>query len=616
MSKDDITGRTSTDTIWKMILEDGTPIPGEEHPAMLTLRTGRPVHQAVRGLVDDETGEMQWLLINTEPLMDPVTGEVREVMATFSDITELKLAQAELTNERERLGITLRSIGDGVIATDAQGRITMINEVASDLTGFDEESAIGRPLEEVFRIINENTRETVESPVHKVMRTGRIVGLANSTLLINRDGRELVIADSGAPIRNEQGEIVGVVLVFRDVTEKRRLQDFTVRAQRLETAGRIAGQVAHDFNNLLAPLMAYPPFIREAVPDNVEVSDYIDKIEKAAEQMAEINQQLLTLGRRGHYAVENLNLNDVVRQVIKQFQPAPETLNFDISLASDLMPVRGGSSQLYRVIANLVTNATDAMQGVGRLTLRTENFYLDESAGRYGHIPKGEYVKLSVIDTGSGIPHVILNKIFEPFFTTKTSDRRRGSGLGLSVVHSVVEDHGGYVDFDSTMGKGTQFYIYLPVSRESLPSESTSEQITGGNELVLVVDDDWTQRDVTVTLLEKLGYRASSVESGEKAVELLKDRPHDLIILDMIMPGGMDGAETFEHIRQMYPDQKAVIISGYAENDRVRRALDLGCGAFVRKPITLKSVALAVRRELDRAPIDIPAEGRDDDRKS
>lgn len=600
MSKDDITGRTSTDTIWKMVLEDGTPVPGEEHPAMMTLRTGRPVHQAVRGLVDDETGEMQWLLINTEPLKDSATGEVREVLATFSDITELKLAQAELSTERERLDITLRSIGDGVIATDAEGRITLINEIASRLTGYGEAEAFGKPLDDVFRIINEDSREVVENPVRRVMKTGRVVGLANSTLLISRDGQERAIADSAAPIRNERNEMIGVVLVFRDVTEKRRMQDFAVRAQRLETAGRIAGQVAHDFNNLLAPLMAYPPFIREAIPDNSEVADYIDKIEKAAEQMADINQQLLTLGRRGHYAVETINLNDTARQAIKHFQPTPDTLVFDVELASDLMAIRGGPSQLYRVLVNLLANAMDAMQGVGQLTLRTENFYLDQSAGRYGHIPKGEYVKLSVTDTGSGIPHVILNKVFEPFFTTKTSDRRRGSGLGLSVVHSVVEDHGGYVDFESEMGKGTSFFVYLPVSRDSAPDEKEAEQITGGSELILVVDDDWTQRDVTVTLLEKLGYRASSVDSGEEALELLNDRPVDLIVLDMIMPGGMDGAETYEQIRRIYPDQKAIIVSGYAENERVRYALDLGCGAFVRKPVTLKSIALAVRKELDR----------------
>lgn len=615
MNRDEITGRTSTDEVWNMVLEDGTPVPGEEHPAMVTLRTGEPIHHAIRGLFADDPSEMRWLLINTEPVTEPGTGGVREVMGTFTDITELKRAQAALSHERERLDITLRSIGDGVIATDAEGHITLINEVASNLTGYDEPAAVGRPLEQVFRVINENSREVVENPALKVIRTGRVVGLANSTLLVSRDGQERVIADSGAPIRDEQGVIVGVVLVFRDVTDKRRMQDFAVRAQRLETAGRIAGQVAHDFNNLLAPLMAYPPFIREAVPDNAEVGDYIDKIERAAEQMADINQQLLTLGRRGHYAIEILNLNDMVTSAIKHFQPTPETLVFDLDLARDLMPVRGGASQLFRVIANLVSNAMDAMQRVGRLTVRTENFYLDGSAGRYGHIPRGEYVKLSVIDTGSGIPHVVLNRIFEPFFTTKTSDRRRGSGLGLSVVHSVVEDHGGYVDFDSVMGKGTQFFVYLPVSRETSPGEKEVEQISGGTEMILVVDDDWTQRDVTVTLLEKLGYRASAVESGEQALALLKDRPVDLIVLDMIMPDGIDGAETYARIREMYPGQKAIIVSGYAENDRVRKALDLGCGAFVRKPITLKSIALAVRRELDRAAVDTAREDQSHDRE-
>jgi len=296
-----------------------------------------------------------------------------------------------------------------------------------------------------------------------------------------------------------------------------------------------------------------------------------------------------------------LNLNQIIRQVVNQLPALPETLVLETDLADGLMNVKGGPAQLFRAVSNLISNALEAMQEVGRLTLTTENYYVDEMAGKYGRVPKGEYVKLTVADTGSGIPHVVINKIFEPFFTTKTTDRRRGSGLGLSVVHSVVEDHHGFVDYETELGRGTSFFVYFPVSREeNAGSEPETEHIIGGTETVLVVDDDWVQRDVTITLLEKLGYQATAVESGEDALHRLKESDVDLVILDMIMPGGIDGTETYRRILETKPDQRALIVSGYAESERVQEALRLGSGGFVRKPLTLKSIAGAVRRELDR----------------
>ncbi|MCK4607567.1 MAG: PAS domain S-box protein, partial [candidate division Zixibacteria bacterium] len=332
------------------------------------------------------------------------SGQATGVLSIGVDVTERRRAEDALAQERERLNVTLQSIGDGVIATDTDGRVTLINEVAEKLTGWHAEDAMDQPLEKVFRIINEKSRAGVQNPVERVIKSGLVIGLANHTVLVARDGKERSIADSGAPIQDPHGRIIGVVLVFRDITETRRLQELASRAQRLETAGRIAGQVAHDFNNLLAPLMAYPPFIKEAIPAGHEAAEFVEKIEKAADQMAEINQQLLTLGRRGHYTVEPFSLNETVRQVVRQVQPVSETLVIDVDFCDDLMLVKGGPSQIYRVVSNLVSNALDAMQDTGRLGIRTENFYVDSVTGKHGRIPTGEYVKLTVADTGSGIP--------------------------------------------------------------------------------------------------------------------------------------------------------------------------------------------------------------------
>ena len=532
-------------------------------------------------------------------LLKDDSGKIIGCFSSGEDITERRQAEEALAAESERLAVTLRSIGDGVITADIKGNLILMNRIAENLTGWNEEEAKGKPVSRVFHIINEMTRHPCENPVEKVIDKGLIIGLANHTVLISRDGIERFIADSGAPIRIKTGEVIGVVLVFRDVTETRRMQEFISRAQRLETAGRIAGQVAHDFNNLLGPLVAYPDFIRESLPDDHKAIPFLNDMETAADQIADINQQLLTLGRRGHYNQEPLNLNQVIIQVVNRLKPLPDTLVVETNLDKNLLNIKGGASQIYRVVANIITNACDATQNIGQLAIKTENYYADMNSVQFGRVPKGEYVKLTISDTGCGIPENIKPRIFDPFFTTKTTDKRRGSGLGLSVAHAVVEDHNGYIDLESTVGKGTAFYIYFPITREAIETDITDE-IVGGSESILVVDDDQVQQDVTVKLLLKLGYRANAVSSGEKAIEFIKENPQDLLILDMIMPEGIDGAETYRKALKISPSQKAIIVSGFAESERAEMALKLGAATFIRKPLTLKTIASAVRKELDR----------------
>ncbi len=524
------------------------------------------------------------------------------VVFAVLDITDRKRAEEALAAEKERLDVTLKSIGDAVVATDTNGNILIFNQVAEELTGWTYEDALGQPVEKILEFLDLNTREPLENPIKRVMNTNSRITIPQDVLMISRDGQEKLIEDSAAPIREKRGRLIGAVLVFRDVTESRRLREFATRAQRLETAGRIAGQVAHDFNNLLAPLTAYPDLIRMDIPAGHQSLKFLDDIERSANQMAEINQQLLTLGRRGHYNQEPLNLNNIVAQVLNQIRPVPDSLIISCHLQDNLMLLKGGAAQIHRLLLNLVNNAREAMNDVGQLTLNTDNFYVDLLAGRYGRIPQGEYVKLTVSDTGTGISPEIMAKIFDPFFTTKSSDKKRGSGLGLSVVHAVIEDHNGFIDVASTPGEGTSFYVYFPITRENLRLQST-EEITGGKERILVVDDDHLQLEVCGRLLENLGYQASTVSSGEEALDYIVENPQDLIILDMIMLDGIDGTETLRRILEILPDQKAILVSGYASSERVEEALRLGAGEFIRKPLSLKSIAQAVRRELDRKPV-------------
>ncbi|MEE9152039.1 MAG: ATP-binding protein, partial [Thermoplasmata archaeon] len=304
-------------------------------------------------------------------------------------------------------------------------------------------------------------KKYISSQVEK-LREGE--SLQQELIIKTAKGNDRTILFSGSPLLNDEGDFKEIFAIIMDISELKELQKFNSRAQRLEMAGRIAGQVAHDFNNLLSPLAAYTELIKSELPENHSILKYIDIIQKSALQMAEINQQLLTLGRRAHFKIEFLNLGEIIKEVIAQIQPTPETLIIDVNISADLMKIKGGASQIHRLFLNLINNAREAMQDKGYLSIRAENYYLDGLIDKRNQIMNGEYIKLTVSDTGTGIPPEIIDRIFEPFFSAKSVDERKGSGLGLSIVHAVVEDHNGHIDVESAVGKGTSFFIYFPMA--------------------------------------------------------------------------------------------------------------------------------------------------------
>ncbi len=521
--------------------------------------------------------------------------EGQEYNCAFArDITERKRAEEALKESESRYQEMFNSVIEGIAVVDKHETIRFCNPSYARI--FDEASPETMVGHRLLDYVVDDQRDTVQSKMTQCKMGG---SCQCEVRILSAKGNERTIHMSVSPRRDNQDNYIGAFCGIIDITETKRLQEFAARAQRLETAGRIAGQVAHDFNNLLGPLVAYPELITNYLPPAHPARRYVAAMEKAAEQMSEINQQLLTLGRRGHYNHEPMDLNDIISQVVDQIFPVPDTLQLHQNIGADLMNIKGGKSQIMRAISNLVANAREAMHDSGDLTIRTENYYVMKPSGNITSIPQGEYVKLTVADTGCGIAPDDLGQIFDPFFTTKTTDHHKGSGLGLSIVFAVVKDHQGYIDCESTPNQGTSFYLYFPITREHV-SAADDEQLTGGDEYILLVDDDPIQREVTGDLLRELGYTVAAAESGERAIELLDKRQPDLMILDMVMPGGMDGAETYKKAHEVYPLQKAIIVSGYAESGRVAEALRLGAGGFVKKPITIQSLAQAIRRELER----------------
>jgi CheY-like chemotaxis protein len=375
----------------------------------------------------------------------------------------------------------------------------------------------------------------------------------------------------------------------------------------MEGLGRLAGGVAHDLNNIIGVLVGYAELLRDKMPADSPLRRYADNIFQSGMRGAAIIQDLLTLARRGVNVSEVVDLNRIVYdylrtpefESLKSHQPGVKIWT---ELEGELLNVKGSPVHLNKTLMNLVSNAVEAISGQGEVMIRTENRYLDHSIRGYDEMQEGDYVILTVSDTGSGISASDLRKIFEPFYTKKVMGRS-GTGLGLAVVWGTVKDHNGYIDVQSEEGQGSTFTIYFPVTREEpvkVEKAVSPASYMGKGESILIVDDVKEQRELAMSMLGSLGYQSEAVASGEEAVAYLKKKKADLIVLDMIMEPGMDGMETYRRIIEINHEQKAIIVSGFSETDRVKKAQEIGAGAFVRKPYILEKIGLAVRRELDR----------------
>ena len=532
--------------------------------------------------------------------------EVASLSATINRMSAAIREQIEeIQRGREDLQITLNSIGDAVIATDAEGRVRRMNPVAERLTGWTDGEAAGKPLPEVFRIVNAFTRETAEDPVAAVMREGKPVGLANHTALIARDGTEYQIADSGAPIRTPDGEIVGVVLVFRDVTRQYRLEQQLRHAHKMDALGRLAGGVAHDFNNQLLGILGYAELLAEH-PDDPRRRDHAETIRAAALRASELTRQLLAFARKGRYEAVPVNVHALVREVTRLLSHSIDP-RIEIVEALEAEPscVVGDRGQIENALLNLGLNARDAMPEGGRLVFETEAVDLDETYCRSlpYEIQAGPYLRVSVSDTGRGMPKDVVDRVFEPFFTTK--DLGEGTGMGLAAVYGTVKQHGGAINVYSEVGVGTTFRVYLPLTDEPAAEEAREDRrvVRASREAkVLVVDDEEIVRAVAKDLLESIGYEVETAEDGAEGLELYRERGAEfaLVILDMMMPR-MNGPQTFHALREIAPDVRVLIASGYSISGEAEALLRAGARGFIQKPFDRGELSSSVARALGEA---------------
>jgi two-component system cell cycle sensor histidine kinase/response regulator CckA len=551
-------------------------------------RRRRQLHQAV----EQHNSELQTLVTDLE-------NEVRRRSKTEAAAKEL----------HERLDTLIEALPDVIYFKDRQGRNLVVNKAYEKMVGLRKEAILGKRDEE---LLPPDLAENCRASDDQVWRHKKAIRFEE--VQPAPDGR-LVYWDSfKAPLLGEKGQLTGLVGVARDVTEnkeaekeRQRLSQQLLHAQKMEAIGTLAGGVAHDLNNILSGLISYPELLIAQLPINSPLKGPLQTIQASGERAASIVQDLLTMARRGVAEKQVLNLNTIISEYVdspihsKRALQHPD-VRVNLELEPCLMNLRGSPGDLTKIVMNLMINALESFNGPGEITVATENCYIDGMKIGTTDIGEGEYVHLSVVDTGCGIAAEHLARIFEPFYTKKKLGKI-GTGLGLAVVWGTVQDHRGAIDLHSTPGRETVFDVYLPATRDAMPpvpAHVARELLLAREESVLVVDDVALQREIAQQMLEMLGYQVHVAVSGEAAVAYLQTHSMDLVVLDMIMGDGMDGLDTYRAISAFQPGQKAIIASGFAETDRVREAQHLGAGAYIKKPFLLETFAQAIRKELER----------------
>ncbi len=519
---------------------------------------------------------------------DNMRGAIKQQIADLiREIEVRKQAEIKLQQNEENLRITLDSIGDAVIATDIQGHIVRMNPVAENLSGWTFLEAEGKPLLDVLNIVHGLTRTPIESPVEKVFASNEIVGFSEDSILISRDGTEYPISDSGAPIRSGTGEMLGMVMVFRDITKEYALQERLKQSHKMDAIGQLAGGVAHDFNNMLGGILGAAEVLDDFIPDDPTAKRFHAIIIESAKRAAGLTQKLLSFARKQPSASTAIDVHQTLKDAIELLE---RTIDRRILVVSELTAktsqVVGDALQLQNAFLNLGINAAHAMLNGGTICMGSDTVRIDDAACELSpfEIEPGNYLEVKVSDTGSGIDPEDLPHIFEPFFTTK--EQGKGTGLGLAAVFGTIQQHRGAITVSNQAIGGACFRILLPLANESVHVLDKPIPVEmAGHGTILVVDDEEIMRSTAETILQQLGYTVVLAENGKQALDLFATDPKaiDLVMLDMIMPV-MNGRDCFKALQKIDPDVRSILTSGFTSEADVETMINAGLKGFISKP--------------------------------
>ena len=551
-------------------------------------------------------GTVIWARDTTHVKRD-AAGAIILCEGALEDITDRVEAESALQANERRLTQILEAVPLGILVSDNEGHIRFANAGAQQMLGH---GVIGdAPLTDLARVYQTYVAGTDQLyPMERNPIARALAGeaIAVEDVELRQGGRLVSLSVQGAPILNSEGTIVAAVIAFSDVTEKRSLEAQLRQASKMEAVGQLAGGVAHDFNNLLTVIMSYGSMLLDRVGLEEESRDDVKEIAAAADRAAGLTRQLLAFSRQQVLQPRVMNINAAIGEVEKMLRRIiGEDIELETSLASDLAAINADPGQLEQILMNLVVNARDAMSDGGRVCISTSNVDpRTQSALSAPSAAGGPYVVLSVSDTGSGMTPEVKRRLFEPFFTTKAPGR--GTGLGLSMVYGIVKQSGGEVFVDSELGKGSTFRLYFPrfIAGADASTDAPTRESSRGSETILIVEDDANLRSLVARVLTGRGYKVHVANAGDSGLAIASDPAlHiDAVITDVVMPG-MNGRELVEKLHESRPAMGCLFMSGYTDDDVLRRGVLRGEAAFLQKPFTPEQLAQKLRSVLDRPVI-------------
>lgn len=525
----------------------------------------------------------------------PITAKSRRLLySIIHDVTERYEATQQLSAEKERLLVTLRSIGEGVITTDTNGKMVLMNRVAENLTGWTQEEAFGMPIETILSLVTADHSGRISNPVEAVLATGQPTSDIRPIILQARSGKECRIVESAAPIVAEDGAFIGVVLVIRDISERLKMEEELQKVRNIESIGILAGGIAHDFNNILSAILGNITLakLKLETSGKEKITEFLTSSEKAALRAKHLTQQLLTFSKGGSPVKKTASISELLKESAS-FSLTGSNVRSQCMIADDLWAVEIDEGQMNQVINNMVINAQQAMPEGGIIRLKAENVVVETEHETLG-LPAGfsKFVRISIEDQGSGIRQEHLSKIFDPYFTTKDT----GSGLGLATSYSIIRNHQGAITVESEWGKGTTFHIYLPAAKSAAVMRPGLDHLGTNARRVLVMDDEDDIRMMATHMLEHLGYDGLAARNGEETIETFQSarrggNPIDLVIMDLTIPGGLGGKETVRRLQEIDPNVRVVVSSGYSQDPVMSEYRKYGFTNVLPKPYHLEDLS-------------------------
>jgi PAS domain S-box-containing protein len=593
---EEMQGRLSTDQRWRSIHEDGSDFPGEAHPSMISLRTGQPVKGMVMGLYDLRKNRTRWIRIDAVPLFRPGEDKPYQVYTTFDDITDRKKAEEALRRSEEKYRDLVENINEVIYSLDEKGIATYASPMITTMLGYQPSEVIGQPfakfvfeedLAEVKEQFNRIYADKWEPQEYRVRA---------------KSGEPRWIRASSRPIY-EEGRVVGIQGMVTDITAMKHLEAQLRQAQKMEAIGTLAGGIAHDFNNILGIIVGNTELALLDIPEASPAYHNLEEIRKACLRARDVVLQILSFSRQTEAERRPLKLGFLLRESLKLLRSSiPSSINIQQNILSRNDIVMADATQISQVLLNLCTNAVHAMRETGGiLEISLRDLHIDaESRKLYPDLRPGNYIQLSVSDSGHGIDPTIISRIFDPYFTTKKVGE--GTGLGLAVVHGIVKNHGGIIWVESQPGQGTTFHVLLPsILTEPDSGAPVMTELPKGNERILFVEDERAVAEAFKLLLEKLGYIVTLKTSSLEALELFRNQAgeFDLVITDQTMPV-MTGLSLAKEMLKIRPELPIILCTGYSEQVNEENAKALGIKAFLMKPIMMQEMAKVLRKVLGK----------------